>query len=62
MSGSKQLMFAKIKYLALNSCHDVSDVIRRKEHPTAPEPVPSRVLTCPESVTLSVFVIGASIV
>ena len=49
-------------YLALNSCQELSEVTRRKEQPTAPEPVPSRVATCPENVTLSVFEIGASIV
>ena len=49
-------------YLVLNSCHDFSDVTRLIEQPTAPEPVPSRVLTCPENVALSVLEIGASIV
>ena len=49
-------------YLVLNSCDDFSDVTRLIEQPTAPEPVPSRVLTCPENVALSVLEIGASIV
>ena len=49
-------------YLVLNSCHEFSDVTRLIEQPTAPEPVPSRVLTCPENVALSVLEIGASIV
>ena len=49
-------------YLPLNSCHDFSEVIRLNEHPTVPDPVPSRVVTLPDKVTLSEFVIGASIV
>ena len=49
-------------YLVLNYCAEISDVTRLIEQPTAPEPVPSRVLTCPENVALSVFEIGASIV